>query len=71
MGPRDGIFTFPLRHLLWSLASYREWFSSAAGLMDWLEIPNSHIIKINVPGFSKDAIKVQIVGQGRDFSRSV
>ncbi|KAI4389352.1 hypothetical protein MLD38_001584 [Melastoma candidum] len=56
----DGIFAFPLRHLLWSPASHREWSGSAAGLMDWLETPSSHIIKINVPGFGKDAIKVQV-----------
>ncbi|KAB2611930.1 15.7 kDa heat shock protein [Pyrus ussuriensis x Pyrus communis] len=28
--------------------------------MDWLESPNSHIFKINVPGFRKEDIKVQI-----------
>ncbi|XP_048430369.1 LOW QUALITY PROTEIN: 15.7 kDa heat shock protein, peroxisomal [Pyrus x bretschneideri] len=38
---------------------FREWSGSTA-LMDWLESPNSHIFKINVPGFRKEDIKVQI-----------
>ncbi|XP_061374662.1 15.7 kDa heat shock protein, peroxisomal [Gastrolobium bilobum] len=56
----DGIFGYPFRSFFWGhpLIS-REWDGSTA-LMDWLESPTSHIIKINVPGFSKDDIKVQV-----------
>ncbi|KAJ7960081.1 Class I heat shock protein [Quillaja saponaria] len=55
----DGIFGYPFRRLLWSPPIFREWSGSTA-LMDWLESPSAHIFKFNVPGFSKDDIKVQI-----------
>eukprot|EP00268_Persea_americana_P052498 TRINITY_DN587_c0_g1_i1.p1 TRINITY_DN587_c0_g1~~TRINITY_DN587_c0_g1_i1.p1 ORF type:complete len:136 (+),score=13.08 TRINITY_DN587_c0_g1_i1:334-741(+) len=28
--------------------------------IDWIEAPNNHIFKINVPGLSRDEIKVQL-----------
>ncbi|KAK7372323.1 hypothetical protein VNO80_05699 [Phaseolus coccineus] len=56
----DTIFGYPLRRFFWSHPPvFREWSGSTA-LLDWLESPNAHILKINVPGFSKDDIKVQI-----------
>ncbi|XP_071703733.1 15.7 kDa heat shock protein, peroxisomal [Rutidosis leptorrhynchoides] len=35
-------------------------YSSKTGLMDWFETSESHFIKINVPGYSKDDIQVQV-----------
>ncbi|XP_041007888.1 15.7 kDa heat shock protein, peroxisomal-like [Juglans microcarpa x Juglans regia] len=55
----DGIFGHPFRRFFWSPPIFREWSGSTA-LMDWLESPTAHILKINVPGFNKDDIKVQI-----------
>ncbi|KAK7300677.1 hypothetical protein RJT34_11525 [Clitoria ternatea] len=56
----DGIFGYPFRRFLWGHPPiFREWSGSTA-LLDWLESPTAHIIKINVPGFSRDEIKVQI-----------
>ncbi|XP_009370053.2 15.7 kDa heat shock protein, peroxisomal-like [Pyrus x bretschneideri] len=55
----DSIFGYPFRRLLWSPPVFREWSGSPA-LMDWLESPNAHIFKINVPGFRKEDIKVQM-----------
>nr|XP_043613286.1 15.7 kDa heat shock protein, peroxisomal [Erigeron canadensis] len=34
--------------------------TTTEGLMDWFETPQSHFIKINVPGYSKEDIKVQV-----------
>ncbi|KFK33279.1 hypothetical protein AALP_AA6G354300 [Arabis alpina] len=48
----DGIFLYPFRRL-------HEWSGSTA-LIDWLESPNAHIFKINVPGYKKEDIKVQV-----------
>ncbi|EOA17626.1 hypothetical protein CARUB_v10005991mg [Capsella rubella] len=48
----DGTFWYPFRR-------FQEWSRSTA-LIDWMESSNSHIFKINVPGYSKDDIKVQI-----------
>ncbi|KAL1217882.1 15.7 kDa heat shock protein, peroxisomal [Cardamine amara subsp. amara] len=48
----DGIFWYPFRR-------YREWSGSTA-LIDWMESSDVHIFKINVPGYKKDDIKVQI-----------
>uniref|UniRef100_A0A1J3H5S9 15.7 kDa heat shock protein, peroxisomal n=1 Tax=Noccaea caerulescens TaxID=107243 RepID=A0A1J3H5S9_NOCCA len=48
----DGIFWYPFRR-------FREWSGSTA-LIDWMESPNAHIFKINVPGYNKEEIKVQI-----------
>ncbi|XP_048327810.2 15.7 kDa heat shock protein, peroxisomal [Ziziphus jujuba] len=55
----DSIFGYPFRRVFWNPPIYREWSGSTA-LMDWLESPNAHIFKVNVPGFSKEDIKVQI-----------
>lgn len=33
---------------------------SATGQVDWLETPNAHIFKVNVPGMNKDDIKIQV-----------
>ncbi|CAN1122954.1 15.7 kDa heat shock protein, peroxisomal [Linum perenne] len=55
----DGIFSHPFRRMFFSPPILREWSGSTA-LMDWLESPTAHIFKINVPGFSKEDIKVQL-----------
>ncbi|KAF5747474.1 15.7 kDa heat shock protein peroxisomal-like [Tripterygium wilfordii] len=55
----DALFGHPFRSFFWRPPIFREWSGSTA-LMDWLESPNAHIFKINVPGFSKEDIKVQI-----------
>ncbi|GKV00208.1 hypothetical protein SLEP1_g12940 [Rubroshorea leprosula] len=55
----DGIFGYPFRRFFFSPPIFRERSGSVA-LMDWLESPNAHIFKINVPGYSKDEIKVQV-----------
>lgn len=47
-----GIFWYPFRR-------FQEWSGSTA-LIDWMESSNSHIFKINVPGYNKEDIKVQI-----------
>ncbi|AED94218.1 15.7 kDa heat shock protein, peroxisomal [Arabidopsis thaliana] len=47
-----GIFLYPFRR-------FQEWSRSTA-LIDWMESNNSHIFKINVPGYNKEDIKVQI-----------
>ncbi|XP_076951457.1 15.7 kDa heat shock protein, peroxisomal-like [Bidens hawaiensis] len=46
-----------LRRFFVSPPIYR---SPAAALMDWFETPQAHFIKINVPGYSKDDVKVQV-----------
>ncbi|KAL4360874.1 hypothetical protein GQ457_04G026700 [Hibiscus cannabinus] len=57
----DGLLGHPFtfRRLFWSPPMFREWSGSTA-LMDWVETPTAHIIKINVPGYSKEDIKVGI-----------
>ena len=45
----DGILGYPFRRLFWSPTVYRDW-SGFAALMDWIESPNSHTFKVNVPG---------------------
>ncbi|KAF8398953.1 hypothetical protein HHK36_014818 [Tetracentron sinense] len=55
----ESFFGDPFRRFFWSPPIFREWSGSTA-LMDWLETPNAHIYKINVPGYSKDDIKVEI-----------
>ncbi|XP_075633588.1 15.7 kDa heat shock protein, peroxisomal [Castanea sativa] len=55
----DAFFGYPFRRFFLSPPIFREWSGSTA-LMDWLESPNAHIFKINVPGYSKDNIKVQV-----------
>ncbi|KAM7277746.1 hypothetical protein ACFE04_004880 [Oxalis oulophora] len=55
----DSIFGYPFRRLFLSPPIFRE-LSGSAALMDWLETPNAHIFKVNVPGYNKDEIKVQV-----------
>ncbi|XP_021891342.1 15.7 kDa heat shock protein, peroxisomal [Carica papaya] len=45
----DAIFGYPFRRFFLSPPVFRDWSGSTA-LMDWLESPNAHIFKINVPG---------------------
>ncbi|KAK4765900.1 hypothetical protein SAY87_007542 [Trapa incisa] len=57
----DGLFGYPFRRLFWNPpVVFRDFSGSTDALMDWLESPNAHIIKINVPGFSREQIKVQV-----------
>ncbi|KAI3712683.1 hypothetical protein L1987_71245 [Smallanthus sonchifolius] len=51
---------------------------STTALMDWFETPHAHFIKINVPGYSKDDVKVQVeednilvvrAGSGKETSK--
>ncbi|XP_043704008.1 15.7 kDa heat shock protein, peroxisomal [Telopea speciosissima] len=49
----------PFKRFFWSPPIFRQWSGSLA-LMDWLETPTAHIYKVNVPGFGKDDIKVQV-----------
>ncbi|XP_031399061.1 15.7 kDa heat shock protein, peroxisomal [Punica granatum] len=60
----EGMFGSPFRRLLWSPPLvFRDWSGgSATALMDWLESPNTHIFKVNVPGLSREQIKVQVEG---------
>ncbi|CAM8990096.1 unnamed protein product [Rhodiola kirilowii] len=44
----------PFRRLFYSH------YTGSPGLLDWYETPNSHIFKINVPGVSKEEIKVEV-----------
>ncbi|KDP25789.1 hypothetical protein JCGZ_22511 [Jatropha curcas] len=55
----DGVFGYPFRRLFWNTPVFRE-FSGSTALMDWLETPSAHIFKVNVPGYSKEEIKVQV-----------
>ncbi|WOK91938.1 hypothetical protein Cni_G00629 [Canna indica] len=51
-------FGDPFRRLFWSplvLAG-----SSSPAAMDWVETPSSHIFKIDVPGFGREDVKVQL-----------
>ncbi|OMO85534.1 hypothetical protein CCACVL1_10126 [Corchorus capsularis] len=49
---------------------------SSTALMDWVESPTAHIFKLNVPGYGKEDIKVEIEdgnilhikGEGKDES---
>uniref|UniRef100_A0A5B7BL85 Uncharacterized protein n=1 Tax=Davidia involucrata TaxID=16924 RepID=A0A5B7BL85_DAVIN len=71
-------FGDPFRRSFWSPPIYRTLPGSTA-LMDWLESPNAHIFKINVPGYKKEDIKVQVEdgnilvikaeGGGEEFSQ--
>uniref|UniRef100_A0A2P2J1W3 Uncharacterized protein n=1 Tax=Rhizophora mucronata TaxID=61149 RepID=A0A2P2J1W3_RHIMU len=45
----ESILGHPFGRLFGSPRMFREWSGSTA-LMDWLESPTAHIIKINVPG---------------------
>ncbi|GER47079.1 17.9 kDa class I heat shock protein [Striga asiatica] len=50
------LFGDPWRRFLLGPAVHR----SSTALLDWLESPAAHIFKINVPGYSKEDIKVQV-----------
>ncbi|XP_008803899.1 16.0 kDa heat shock protein, peroxisomal [Phoenix dactylifera] len=56
----DSFFGEPFRRLFWSPAIFREWPGSLAAAVDWLETPSSHVLKVNVPGYGKEDIKVQL-----------
>ncbi|OMO99225.1 hypothetical protein COLO4_13429 [Corchorus olitorius] len=73
----DGIFGYPLRRLFWSPPVLGDYMSgTGTALMDWVESPTAHIFKLNVPGYGKEDIKVQIEdgnilhikGEGKDES---
>lgn len=49
----------PFRRFFWSPPIFREWSGSAA-LMDWFESTNAHFLKINVPGYGKESIKLEV-----------
>ncbi|CAN4106708.1 unnamed protein product [Withania somnifera] len=53
------IFGDPFRRFLLSPTIYGTSYGSSA-LLDWVESPNAHIFKINVQGYSKEDIKVQV-----------
>ncbi|KAJ9172965.1 hypothetical protein P3X46_016149 [Hevea brasiliensis] len=52
-------FRYPFRRLLWSPSVFREW-SGSPPPMDWVETSSAHIFKLNVPGYNKEEIKVQV-----------
>ncbi|KAI3462175.1 hypothetical protein Pfo_018838 [Paulownia fortunei] len=53
------LFGDPFRRFFLSPTIYRTSPGSTA-LLDWLESPTAHIFKLNVPGYSKEDIKVQV-----------
>ncbi|CAA2974309.1 kDa heat shock, peroxisomal [Olea europaea subsp. europaea] len=53
------LFGDPFRRLLWSPTFYRASPGSTA-LLDWIESPQAHIFKINVPGYGREDVKVQV-----------
>ncbi|KAL7094362.1 hypothetical protein ACP275_11G098800 [Erythranthe tilingii] len=57
------LFGDPFRRFLLSPTIYRTYPGSTA-LLDWLESPTAHIFKINVPGYKKEDIKVEVVEDG-------
>ncbi|XP_010932576.1 16.0 kDa heat shock protein, peroxisomal [Elaeis guineensis] len=56
----DSFFGDPFRRFFWSPAIVQEWQGSFAAAMDWLETPSSHVFKVNVPGYGREDIKVQL-----------
>ncbi|CAI9110248.1 OLC1v1010241C1 [Oldenlandia corymbosa var. corymbosa] len=56
------MFGDPFRRFFWSPAVYHgsSIIGSSAGRLDWLETSKEHIFKINVPGYGKDDVKVQV-----------
>ncbi|EHA8590800.1 16.0 kDa heat shock protein, peroxisomal [Cocos nucifera] len=56
----DSFFGDPFRRFFWSPAIFREWNGSFPAAMDWVETPSSHILQVNVPGYGRDDIKVQV-----------
>ncbi|KAL7135438.1 hypothetical protein ABFS83_11G096200 [Erythranthe nasuta] len=57
------LFGDPFRRFFVSPTIYRTYPGSTA-LLDWLESPTAHIFKINVPGYRKEDIKVEVVEDG-------
>ncbi|KAG5247293.1 heat shock protein [Salix suchowensis] len=55
----DGFFGHPFRRFFLRPPVYSGCFGSTAHL-DWLESPTAHIFKVNVPGFNRDDMKVQV-----------
>ncbi|KAK6127455.1 hypothetical protein DH2020_038804 [Rehmannia glutinosa] len=53
------LFGDPFRRFFLSPTIYRTSPGSPA-LLDWLESPSAHIFKLNVPGYGKEDIKVQV-----------
>ncbi|PKU75726.1 16.0 kDa heat shock protein, peroxisomal [Dendrobium catenatum] len=51
------LFADPFRRLLLSPASLRR---SGLPAADWLETPSAHIIRVDVPGFGREEIKLQL-----------
>ncbi|XP_021775077.1 15.7 kDa heat shock protein, peroxisomal-like [Chenopodium quinoa] len=54
-----GLLGEPFRSIIWTHPMYREWSASTA-LLDWFESPNAHFFKINVPGYNKDNVKLEV-----------
>ncbi|GFP94446.1 15.7 kDa heat shock protein peroxisomal [Phtheirospermum japonicum] len=53
------LFGDPFRRFLLSSTIYGA-FPGSTALLDWLESPTAHIFKMNVPGYSKDDVKVHV-----------
>ncbi|CAH9089889.1 unnamed protein product [Cuscuta europaea] len=53
-------FGDPFWRLIWSPAIYDRTPPGSAALLDWLESPTAHIFKINVPGYTREEMKVQV-----------
>ncbi|GAB2287657.1 hypothetical protein Dimus_022027 [Dionaea muscipula] len=53
------LFGDPFTRFLWGRPPLYPAESTTA-LMDWLESPTTHVLKINVPGYSKEHIKLEI-----------
>ena len=51
------LFADPFRRLLWSPTTLRRSESPPA---DWIETPSAHIIRVDVPGFGREEIKVHL-----------
>ncbi|XP_058744764.1 15.7 kDa heat shock protein, peroxisomal-like [Vicia villosa] len=56
----DTIFGYPFRRFFLGNPPIYRGYPGSTALLDWIESPTSHILKINVPGLSKDEIKLQI-----------
>ncbi|KAL3637734.1 hypothetical protein CASFOL_018182 [Castilleja foliolosa] len=54
------LFGDPFRRFLFSPTIYAGATPGSIALLDWLETPTAHIFKINVPGYSKDDVKVYV-----------
>ncbi|XP_019182686.1 PREDICTED: 15.7 kDa heat shock protein, peroxisomal [Ipomoea nil] len=53
-------FGDPFRRFLWSPTFYHRAPPGSAALLDWIESPTAHVFKINVPGYSREDVKVQV-----------